>query len=63
MMPIHPFLFAVYIVVSLFANNAAQVPAGHIFRPLGTLLVLAGIIYLIIYRLSKDLNYSAYAAS
>lgn len=62
-MPIHPFLFAVYIVVSLYANNAAQVPAGHIFRPLGFFLLLAGVIYAIYYRLTKDLNYSAYAAS
>lgn len=62
-MPIHPFLFAVYIVVSMYANNAAQVPVGHMFRPLAFFLLLAGVIYWILFRLSKDLNYSAYAAS
>jgi len=63
MMPIHPFLFAVYIVISLYANNAAQVPVGQILRPLVFFLLLAGLLYWLFHWRSKDKNYAAYAAS
>lgn len=62
-MPLHPFLVAIYMVISIYASNAAQVPAEHIFRPLIFFLFLAGIIYWTYHRISKDINYSAYATS
>lgn len=62
-MPIHPFLFAVYIVVSLYANNAAQVPAGQMLRPLIALLLLAACLVWLFWRWTKDKLYSAYVAS
>ena len=63
MIPIHPFLIAVYMVVSMYAGNAAQVPAPQIFRPLIFFLLLVGILYWMYHYISKDVNYAAYAAS
>ena len=63
MMPIHPFLFAAYIVVSLYANNAAQVPVGQMIRPLVFSLLLAAGLYWLFHRWSRDKQYAAYAAS
>lgn len=62
-MPIHPFLFAIYIVVSLYANNAAQVPVAQMIRPLIFFLLLAACLLWLFHRLTKDKLYSAYAAS
>ena len=63
MMPIHPFLFAVYIVVSLYANNAAQVPVGQMIRPLIFFLLLAACLFWLFHWRTKDKQYSAYATS
>lgn len=56
MMPIHPFLFAFYIVIALYANNATQVPVGQILRSLVFFLLLAGLLYWLFYRRSNDLT-------
>ncbi|MBV6396698.1 MAG: hypothetical protein HFACDABA_02298 [Anaerolineales bacterium] len=62
-MPIHPFLFAVYIVVALYANNTTQVPPAHVMRPLIFFLLLAACLFWLFNWRSKDRQYSAYATS
>lgn len=62
-LPLHPFLFAIYAVLSLYTNNVAQVPVEQVIRPLVAFLLLAAILGSLFHVISKDRYYAAYAAS
>ena len=51
---IHPFLFAVYAVLGVYANNAAEVPVEWVVRPLFVLLLLMAVIFILVQFKLKD---------
>jgi hypothetical protein len=52
--PFHPFLFAGYPILALLAVNIAEVGGASGFRPLFLSLLLAGLLLLIFYWVSRD---------
>ena len=58
--PLFPFLFVLYLVLNLLANNLGEVDPRQVLRPLLllSLLTLAGI--LLLYTLFKDWGYAGY---
>jgi sulfatase-like protein len=43
---VHPFLFAVYAILAVYANNSGDIPIQWVFRPLIVLLVCITILFL-----------------
>lgn len=61
--PLHPIFFTLYVVLSLYANNAAQVPVERLVRPLLAMTLAAAGLYFLLDRIFKDRLYAAYLAS
>ncbi|MBV6449330.1 MAG: hypothetical protein MHPDNHAH_00040 [Anaerolineales bacterium] len=57
--PLYPFLFAVFAVISLAAVNIGQIFIGETTRPLAFSLSLAGILFWIFLRLTRDSHRAA----
>jgi hypothetical protein len=51
---LYPFLFTVYAVLGVYANNSEEVPVQWVFRPLIVALILVGILFYILKRKFKD---------
>jgi hypothetical protein len=52
--PLHPFLFALYCVIGVYAQNVTQVPFGWTFRSLLILLVVTVGLYVLLLRRFQD---------
>jgi hypothetical protein len=59
----HPLLFAVFLVVGVYSQNASQVPIDWLFRPLFALILIAIIVFLFFWKIFKDPEYSGYATT
>ncbi|MCC6298880.1 MAG: sulfatase-like hydrolase/transferase [Anaerolineales bacterium] len=57
--PLYPFLFAAFSVISLAATNIGQIFLGETTRPLALSLFLAGILFWISHRLLRNPHLSA----
>jgi hypothetical protein len=60
---VHPILFGLYPVVALFASNAAQMDLGDAIRPLVLSLLIALIIFAILWLVLRNQHKAALIAS
>lgn len=60
---LHPFLFAVYLVVGIYSQNATQVPLDWVFRSLLISILLALFIYTVLRTKFNDVEYAAWGTT
>ena len=59
----HPFLFACYAVLGMYARNSQQVPVQWVIRPLLILLILVSLIYSLLRRKTSEAQYAAFVVT
>jgi hypothetical protein len=57
---LHPFFFALYAVVGVYALNANEVPLAQIVKPLVISLIIAALVLYLIKRLTNDTERAAF---
>lgn len=60
---IHPFAFAIYSVLSVYSQNASQVPIDWLFRPLLLLLLITLVANFFLIRVTKNPEYSGFVCT
>lgn len=59
----HPFLFAVYSILSVYSQNASQVPIGWISRPIILILLITLLVYFYFVKTSRDQEYAGFVST
>lgn len=59
----HPFLFAVYSILSVYSQNASQVPIGWISRPIVLILLMTLLVYFYFLKTSRDQEYAGFVST
>ena len=62
-MLVHPFLFAVYAVLGVYANNGVDIPIQWVFRPLIVLLILIALFFFVLQKLLADTQRAAFIST
>lgn len=58
MVVLHPFFFAIYAVVGMYASNADEVPVQWVFRPLIVLLLIVAVLFLVLQKKLADTQHA-----
>ncbi|HOJ32045.1 MAG TPA: hypothetical protein PKY35_13865 [Candidatus Hydrogenedentes bacterium] len=61
--PLHPFLFAAYPILALYAQNVADVSTLELLRPLPAAFLLTGILWFFLYLIFRSWDRAATATS
>lgn len=59
----HPFLFAVYLILGTYSQNASQVPFSWVTRPLILLLLITAAIYVFLWLIFKNFEYAGFVST